>query len=165
MNRKEWEIPLLYRGLKLFPSSWPSLWCGEMPSRIAFLHTGDTSRRQSEEHGNQQRVQPAKETCCFWGKYSCSAAANSLLLFEVQPDCATYSSWQQLPRARSRGITRERAGPQLQGEGSSFWNHCCPTAHRGERSTVLLHPTPHSFFPKVLGYLFQLGAGTEETRV
>ena len=51
-----------------------------MPSRTALLHAMVTSRRQSEEHGNQQRVQPAKVTCCLWGKYSGSAAAVSFFL-------------------------------------------------------------------------------------
>jgi len=62
-------------------------------------------------------------------------------------------------------ITAERGALQLQGAGSSFWNHCRPTAPRGELSTALPHPAPRSLFPKLPSYLFQLGVGTEQTQV
>lgn len=126
---------------------------------IAFLHTVVTRRRQREEHGNQQRVQPAKVTFCLLGKQSGSAAAESLHLFEVQPDCATYSSWQLLPTAQCRGITGEPGALQLQGVGSSFWKHCCSTAQWREQRPAPQHLHLAPFFPKLPNNLFQLGVG------
>lgn len=83
---------------------------------IAFLHMVVTRRRLLK---SQQRVPPAKVTFCLVGKYSGLAAAESLLLFEVQPDCTTYSSWQLLPMAQCRRTTGEPGARQLQGAGSS----------------------------------------------
>lgn len=78
MIRKEWEVPSLQRGWKIFPL--PDTLRGEIHSCIAFLHTVVTRRRQREEHGNQQRVQPAKVTFLPSGEkqwLSCSRESTS----------------------------------------------------------------------------------------
>lgn len=79
MIRKELRSPHFREAEGYSPSLTLTL-RGEMYSCITFLHTMVTRRRQCEEHGNQQRLPPAKVTFLPPGKkqwLSCSRESTS----------------------------------------------------------------------------------------